>query len=101
MNKTRISITLPPSVVREIDKAESNRSQFVLEAVSRELERRRRARLRESLDAPHPESRELAEEGLADWFTESGLSDVEDLLVLDGGRDVSWRPGRGWIGEEE
>ena len=101
MKKTRISITLPPEIVREIDRTEPNRSRFVLAAILRELERRRRRRLRESLDAPHPESGEMEEKGLEEWFAGLPSSDAVDLLVKDGGRSVRWRAGRGWTGEEE
>jgi hypothetical protein len=42
--------------VRDIDRQEKNRSRFVAEAVRQELERRRRAELRKSLQARHPET---------------------------------------------
>ena len=99
MNKTRISITLPPQIVSEIDRTVSNRSRFVLDAIVRELDRRRRERLQESLDQPHPESAEIAEEGFEEWYAE--LPEAEDLLVRDGGTSVRWRSGEGWTGEVE
>ena len=100
-NKTRISVTLPPAVVREIDRIEENRSAFVLEASLRELARRRRAGLVESLNSPHSESADIAEEGIEEWYAAASSADVEGLLVMDGGRAVRWRSGEGWTGEEE
>ena len=98
--KVRISVTLPPEVVREIDGVESNRSRFVLQAVERELERRRRAGLVESLDHPHPESIEVAEAGIEDWFDRAAPGDT-DLVVKDGGRAIRWSAERGWESEPD
>lgn len=97
----RISVTLPPDVVAEIDRAEKNRSRFVLEAVRRELERRRRERFNESLESPHPESEEVGELGYEEWHSSAPDSDAEGLLVKDGGREIRWQEGRGWTGAEE
>ena len=38
----RVTVTLPADVLSDIDSAEKNRSAFILEAVRRELSRRRR-----------------------------------------------------------
>ena len=57
----RVTLTLPNDLVRDIDRRENNRSKFVAEAVRHELDRRRRAELRRSLQNPHPESAALAE----------------------------------------
>ena len=59
----RVTVTLPNHLVRDIDRREKNRSKFVAEAVRHELDRRRRAELRRSLQNPHSESAELAEQG--------------------------------------
>ena len=61
MPAARVTVTLPADLVEDIDRAERNRSAFVLEAVRRELRRRRREQLRRSLDAPHPETRKMVE----------------------------------------
>ena len=63
----RVTVTLPNDLVRDIDRREKKRSKFVAEAVRNELDRRRRAELRRSLDNPHPESAELAGQGLEEW----------------------------------
>jgi Arc/MetJ-type ribon-helix-helix transcriptional regulator len=64
MPNERVTVTLPADVVEDIDGLERNRSKFIKEAVRREIKRRRRERLRRSLQHPHLESRELAEVGL-------------------------------------
>ena len=96
MPRARITITLPGDVVQSIDKRERNRSLFVLTAVERELARRRREELLESVGNPHPQSDELAEAGLAEW---GGWSDEADggLLDVDSGAPVRWSPEEGWI----
>ena len=63
----RVTVTLPDDLVRDIDRREKNRSRFIADAVRRELERRRQDDLRRSLQNPHPESHELAEQGLEEW----------------------------------
>ncbi len=45
MATARVTITLPAGLVEDIDRMERNRSSFVLEAVRRELQRRRREQL--------------------------------------------------------
>lgn len=92
---SRVTVTLPSEVVRDIDQFEKNRSRFVLEAVKRELARRKRAELRRSLGEPHPQTEASEEEGLEAWALslprESG-----DLVDRKVGVQVRWRPGRGW-----
>lgn len=61
-----------------------------------ELERRRRVELRRSLDAPHPESEELAELGFDDWVKGLPAEDASSLVEVDAGTAVRWRPGTGW-----
>ncbi len=96
MPAARVTVTLPPSLVREMDRHETNRSRFVLEAIREHLRRRRRRGLRESLDAPHPESRRLADLGLSDWARRVPARDAEGLVDARAGRAVRWSPGRGW-----
>ena len=93
----RVTVTLPDDLVRDIDRREKNRSKFVAEAVRRELDRRRRDELRRSLENPHPESTELAEQGLEEWSR--GLPDEDAEALVDGsaGKAVRWVPGEGWV----
>src|SRR5512141_2623426 len=92
----RVTVTLPPDLVEEIDRRERNRSRFVLEAVRREVTRRRREELRRSLAQPHAETQELADAGLDDWGRRS-KRDSSDLLEAGAGRSVRWVPGKGWV----
>ena len=91
----RVTVTLPDDVVEQIDRWESNRSRFVLQAARRELEERRREELTRSLRAPHPETGQVAEAGLEEWGGEAASGD-EDLLDPSAGRRILWTPGRGW-----
>jgi asparagine synthetase B (glutamine-hydrolysing) len=79
-NIKRLTVSLPDDLVRDIDRREKNRRKFVAEAVRRELDRRRRAELRRSLENPHPESAELAEQGLQEWTRSLPDEDTEALL---------------------
>lgn len=97
----RVTVTLPNELVKDIDRREKNRSKFVAEAVRRELERRRRADLFQSLQNPHPESAELAEQGLVDWARGLPDDDADPLLDNSAGRSVQWVPGKGWVEEPE
>ncbi|MFA5504867.1 MAG: ribbon-helix-helix domain-containing protein [Vulcanimicrobiota bacterium] len=92
--KTRVTVTLPHELLREIDLQVKNRSRFILEAVERELERRRLELLRASLAIPHPESSEFAELGIENWV-EAG-SEEPRLLDPKGGQEVRWIPEMGW-----
>ena len=96
MATLRVTVTLPEETVREIDRMSRNRSRFVLDAVGRELEHRRREALRRSLANPHPESESLADEGLDAWRCAVSDDDVEGLLDPAAGSDVRWVPGSGW-----
>jgi len=91
----RVTVTLPPDLLADIDRRERNRSRFIREAVRRELERRKREALRSSLSQPHGDSTELEGLGLAEWLGASD-TDADPPLDLDGGIDVRWEPGRGW-----
>jgi hypothetical protein len=96
MASTRVTVTLPPDAVEEIDRLEANRSRFVLEAIRRELARRRREELRRSLREPHPEASALAEMGFTDWARSLPDEAAETLVDLRGGTAVQWTPGKGW-----
>jgi Arc/MetJ-type ribon-helix-helix transcriptional regulator len=93
----RVTVTLPADLVNDIDRREKNRSKFVVEAVRRELDRRRREDLRRSLQNPHSESSDLAEQGLEEWSRTLPEEDVESLLDSGAGKPVRWVPGQGWI----
>ena len=97
----RVTVTLRNELIRDIDRREKNRSKFVAEAVRRELERRRRAELRKSLDNPHAESGVMAELGFDDWARALPVEDAESLVDLTAGKPVRWIPGQGWIEEAE
>lgn len=93
----RVTITLPAELLQEIDQLERNRSRFITEAVQREVNRRRRAALLESIRAPHPETTQFVDAGLADWTPE--LPDDEGLVDQSRGTAVRWVDGEGWIKE--
>lgn len=95
MPRARITITLPEEVVDDIDRHARNRSRFVLEAVEKELEHRRRQELLASLSNPHPQCGEIAEGGLEEWG-DWGAEGDEELLDPGGGRSVRWSPDGGW-----
>jgi Arc/MetJ-type ribon-helix-helix transcriptional regulator len=95
----RVTVTLPNDLVRDIDRLEKNRSKFVAEAVRHELDRRRRAELHRSLQNPHSESAELAEQGIAEWAGGLPAEDVDALIDNSAGKAVRWVPGEGWIEE--
>lgn len=94
--KHRVTVTLPPEIVEDIDRRELNRSQFILTAIRRELRRRQREELLRSLRNPHPESQEMAELGMSDWANSMPEEDAE-LLDPGGGREVRWTPEQGWV----
>ncbi|MGH9368709.1 MAG: hypothetical protein ACRD3M_13665 [Thermoanaerobaculia bacterium] len=98
MAADRVTVTLPAEVVQDIDRQERNRSRFVLEAVRRELKRRKRELLRRSLENPHPEAGQLADAGLEEWGGRLPDERGSDLLDARGGTRVRWVPGRGWVG---
>jgi hypothetical protein len=97
MPAARVTVTLPPELVVEIDRRERNRSRFVLDAVRREVQRRRREELRRSLANPHPESSTLADAGLEDWGGRAPVGESSELLDLAEGKPVRWVRGRGWV----
>lgn len=91
----RVTITLPADLLNEVDQFERNRSRFIAEAVQREVIRRRRAALMESIRTPHLETTQSADGGLGDWT--SDLPGDEDLLNPAAGTAVRWVEGQGWI----
>jgi Arc/MetJ-type ribon-helix-helix transcriptional regulator len=93
----RVTVTLPTELVSDIDRREKNRSKFIAQAVRHELDRRRRAELRRSLQNPHPESADLAEQGLEEWMRGLPEEDAEALVDAGGGTPVRWVPGEGWV----
>jgi len=100
MPASRITITLREDLVARIDRLERNRSRFIADAVERELHRRLRDELRRSLDAPHPESLDVAEEGLP-AYGDALPSEPTDLVDPAEGVRVTWRDGAGWSRAEE
>ncbi len=92
----RVTVTLPKELVLGIDQFERNRSRFVAEAVEKELARRRREALLESLRSPHPETLPLSEAGFAVWG-ESMAPEDEGLVDATLGRSVRWVEGQGWL----
>ncbi len=95
----RVTVTMPAEVIRDIDRLEKNRSRFILEAVHREIDRRRREALQRSLRQPHPEIRDIAAAGFDEWATNLPDEEVSDLVDLDAGVPVRWWPDRGWVEE--
>ena len=93
----RVTVTLPNDLVRDIDRREKNRSKFIAEAVRNELDRRRRDELRRSLDNPHLESAELAEQGLEEWTRGLPEEDAAALVDSNAGRPIRWVSGEGWV----
>lgn len=97
----RVTVTLPADFLRDIDRHEKNRSKFVVEAVRRELDRRRRLELSRSLRNPHPEAVDLAGQGLQEWANGLPEEDVEGLLNASAGKPVRWVAGEGWLEDGE
>ncbi len=96
MSLARVTVTLPEELVAEMDRSAPNRSRLVLEAVTRELARRRRAALRASLSAPHPESLVVAEAGVGEWGRSLPAEGADGLLDPAQARRVRWVEGKGW-----
>lgn len=95
----RVTVTLPLELVRDIDRRERNRSKFIADAVRNELERRRREELHRSLQNPHPESLELADDEFQAWARSLPEEDTEALLDSSAGKPVRWIAGEGWVEE--
>lgn len=101
MTSERVTVTLPSEIVQDIDSQERNRSKFVLEAVRRELERRRRNLLRKSLRNPHPDTDAVKELGMEEWYGRLPDEDASSLVDRSAGTRVRWVPGEGWLEGEE
>ncbi len=86
----RVTVTLPDDLIRDIDRRERNRSKFVADAV-------RRADLRRSLQNPHPETADLAEQGLEEWSRGLPEENAEALVDSSVGKQIRWVPGEGWV----
>ena len=97
-HRERVTITLSGELVDGIDRLEQNRSRFIADAVRRELARRRREALLESLSNPHPETTALADISVADW-TSDLPDDDESLVDPGGGTAVRWVAEQGWLRE--
>ena len=99
MTIERVTVTLPEDLLKEIDRQEKNRSKFVAEAVRREIDRRRRAEFKRSLENPHPETAQIAEQGLEEWAFGLPEEDTSELLDNGAGKPIRWVPGEGWLGD--
>ena len=97
MPADRVTVTLPPELLRDVDRRATNRSKFIQEAVSHELLRLRRQDLERSLASPHPESEEVAETGIAEWASRLPEDEAADLVDLDAGTEIRWTSGKGWF----
>lgn len=94
----RITVTLPIELLEGIDRFDRHRGRFIIEAIERELVRRRRAGLLRSLASPHPKARALAETGGAAWGASLPREDA-GLVDETGGTPVRWGEGEGWVEE--
>jgi hypothetical protein len=97
----RVTVTLPAEIVQGIDRLETNRSRFVLDAVRHEIERRRRDALRRSLHSPHRDSTRLVDAGFDEWAGSLPAEDVTELVDVRTGTPVRWVPGEGWVEASE
>ena len=95
----RVTVTLPDGLIGEVDRWNKNRSRFVTEAVQNELEHRRRAELRRSLENPHTDSAGMAQQGFGEWARQLPVEDTEALFNNTTGNAVRWMPGEGWTEE--
>jgi hypothetical protein len=96
-NFHRVTVTIPADLLNDLDRREKNRSKFMAEAVRNELDRRRREDLRRSLQSPHPESAELAEQGLEEWARALPVEDTASLVDNSAGKPLRWISGEGWV----
>jgi len=96
-SKDSVTVILPPDLLREIDRRETDRGKFMAEAARNELERRSRPDLFRSLQSPHPESVELAEKGIEEWARGLPEENVEEMVDTKTGKPLSWISGEGWV----
>lgn len=95
----RITVTLPPGLVSQIDRVDTNRSGFLARAARRELRRLERKALKLSLDARvfTGEDRELVAAGLADYGSSLPDEDCEAMIDLSAFKPIRWVAGKGWV----
>ena len=89
-----VTVTLPAEVIRDIDRMETNRSKFILDAVHHELQRRRRQKLELSLRPPQPQ---YTKEGFDEWARSLPAENASELVDVQAGIAVRWVPGKGWV----
>jgi hypothetical protein len=95
-NAERVTVTLPANLVRYIDRREKSQP-LHRGGVRRELDRQRREELHRSLENPHPENHECAEEGFQERAHGLPDEDAESLVDTSAGKAVAWVPGSGWV----
>jgi hypothetical protein len=95
----RITVTLPPGLLSQIDRVDKNRSRFLPRAARRELRRLERKALKLSLDARvfTDEDRELEATGLAEYAASLPDDDCEAIIEPAAFKPVRWVPGKGWV----
>ena len=96
-NVEDVTVTLPNDVIHDMDRQTDDRTEFIAEAVRREIERRRTMEFLRSLENPHPDSMLAAELGFAEWSNGLPNEDTEALASPTGGTEVSWMPDEGWV----
>jgi hypothetical protein len=99
MSAAAVTIHLPADLLRAVDEQQTDRDAFVEQAVRHELARRAREQLRASLESPHPESREMAELGLAEWAKSLPEDDAASMCDLSAGTPIRWSEDDGWVEE--
>ena len=97
MSGAAVTIHLPLDLLSAVDEQQADRDAFVEQAVRHELARRAREGLRASLEGPHPESREMAEVGLAEWAQSLPEHDAAARCDLSAGTPVRWSEDSGWV----
>ena len=68
--------------------------------IEHELARRRREQLVQSLQSPHPQSRDMEDAGLLDWAAHLPVGD-EGLVDPTQGKAIRWVEGQGWVELDE
>lgn len=96
MAAQRIALTLPSEVISAIDRTTHDRDSFVADAVRHEIDRRKEAQLRRSLDSPHPETSKAAGSPLPNWPTGVPRNEWDELLTSELGEEIRWEERKGW-----
>ncbi|MEE8585688.1 MAG: hypothetical protein V3T83_12645 [Acidobacteriota bacterium] len=65
------------------------------------LKETKRDPLVDSLSSPHRESGVFEQYGFEEWAKSLPEEDCEELVDLEQGTSVEWRPGQGWIERNE